>query len=456
MDAIDYNILQSEKITLLELKNSNKIDIKRHKFRIIFDSKPEDVLKYGPNSLHFFEHIYYGIVSKEMKVKDGNASTFGTGAMDYYFIGESADIDKNIDGFFRGLNRGIDFETYKNIKEEMRIEQKRVMSEIKHYYNKELSNSISMFKINPDIYKGEFDYKCLWNILVGYCKIQKICLISHHELSQAQKTLFMNSAEKFLNKWNDMTKYADSPAIPSDPKYQILKEVEIQQYNIFPISEFNQYELHIPKGENLKVFDVSPIISINLNDIPSGIIRYILSSESGDVLFGKVEYPYEYLFDIIKSTLKIDIDITNDQFRYADILVASTNITQSDIVDITTKTRYELFKAHKEEILGILHKYVDDNFCSRIDKFIDNSEKNIKFGRKKTRFFSKHDAAKDHIKRNDVAKPEDKDETSLAEIEQLTSPASSITTPETIISEIKTEESKETKIEEINEVYLNF
>lgn len=415
MDIIDYEIIDEPKLTLLELKNSEDLVLKEHKFRIIFDSNPSEVLKYGPNALHFFEHIFYGIVSKAMKTKEGNASTFATGSMDYYFVGESKDIETNINAFFEGLNNGITYDTYNNIKEEMRIEQKRVMSEIKHNINKQLASSITMFKLNPEIYRGEFNPNYLWNILIGYCQVVKICLVAHHKLTNSQKDLFISQGKSFLSKWKKFNK-------------SHLKPVEIPYYNIFPLSEFQPKELtlnpmqytgmhsgdpsyrdglerefkeaKITKKELLNI--VSPTVSLNLNDIENGIVRYLLSAGDGDLLFGKIDYPREYLFDILKETLKINIDVTADQFRYADILVASTKkITPDDIKNITTKTRMELFKLYKNEVKNILQKYTDETF-NKLDKYISNGERELKFGRKKTRFFDKKESADKKLKYNEV------------------------------------------------------
>jgi hypothetical protein len=172
-------------------------------FSIIFDSNPNDTLKYGPNGLHLAEHVLWNMISMDYSFIHTNASTYSTGEMWVYGDAYMQDYEKALKSFFDGLIKMTKGKMIGKLKDIYHVEQKRVTAETNFMHDGYVN--AKMFTYNSDILRNEYPPDYVWRILLNDTKLVRIFVQTQSTLSESELKLFDKKATEFEEAWKVRT-----------------------------------------------------------------------------------------------------------------------------------------------------------------------------------------------------------------------------------------------------------
>jgi hypothetical protein len=177
-------------------------------FSVGFYADPKEVLKYGPNGLHFAEHILWNMIAKNI-LQRTNASTFSGGEMAVYGTCMEANLREAMTQFFEGLIDMAECKLSRQMREVFKIEQQRVSCETS--FMQEGTSTTDhpqehMFVFNTDMIHAAFSPDYVWKILLDECELGRIIIVAHCKMLDEDTALFEKMAAKFEAAWNNRKK----------------------------------------------------------------------------------------------------------------------------------------------------------------------------------------------------------------------------------------------------------
>lgn len=328
--------------SLLIIEKNPKWKVQTAHFSILFDTDPKKVLQYGPNGLHFTEHILWCVINDHYQFQHTNAVTYGTGEMGMYGIAPSSDIEKAINGFYDAMEYLVAAKMTKSLRAIYKNEQRRVTAET--YMSVESTHNPGstsrMFTYNTDLIRSDYPPDYMWNILLGECDLQKICIIAHCEVSKKAKELFEKRAATFQSKWENRGKN--------------LRKVVKPMFYAPAISQFRS-------GPSVRREETRVV---SLKSIINPIERAIIIDQLGVdwcMYYLKADIPERQLKSIPKTSPKWILQSLDfsDQYFIAPILVSSgEGLTAEWIDDLHSMDANGLVKKYSKSALSELRKLI--------------------------------------------------------------------------------------------------
>lgn len=222
-------------------------------FVIVFDTDPVSVLKYGPNGLHFVEHLLWVIINSHYQFIHTNAMTSDSGEMNAFGISVGSDINVAMDAFFDGLQELFSVKMTKKMKQIYTTEQRRVTAETFFETGGGVKRGASggMFTYNTDLLRSEYPADYAWAILLEECHLQRILINVHSDLPNGTVAQFQKRSVGFHEKWS-------ARSIPPSKKVKLP---------MFYAPAFSDFRI-TPDRKHI----------ISLRDISNPIIRLLVAS----------------------------------------------------------------------------------------------------------------------------------------------------------------------------------
>jgi len=345
---MEYDVVNEGKCLLLKQRNPEWV-IKSAYFSIAFTTEPDEVLDMGSNGLHYLEHILFNVIHDKGDYFTGNASTFDDGTMTFFFICENTTFDANVTAFFDGFESALDPKNYKKFKPLYKREQRRVTTEVAKM--PDIGEVPLMFARNPELYKGKYSGDFIWNILLHKCKLEKVLVMAHCNVSKEVEKTFVRRAKQFNEKWSNRGKIE----LPDPP---------IPYTTVFPPSYIQ------PAVQSIEKALKEPVkTTISLRHIDNPIVRLIIMStiESVNGTWNSTPYLFRIHLKTNQKKLPLKIfDVTprsgEMQYYWANMFLSSgENLTSEMVNDIVKSDIRKLFAKHKKyaqkELESIMQQY---------------------------------------------------------------------------------------------------
>lgn len=293
---MEYEVINSGHCTLLKQKDP-KWKIKSFYIGIGFTTDPKSVLKFGPNGLHYTEHILYNVLAQNCDFFDGNASTYEDGTMTFYFIAEESTMKSNMTNFFKNFLSIFNPKNYPKLNFLYKREQRRVTSETSKMPDED--GVPLMFSRNPEIYMNKFPMEYVWNIILRECKLEKVLMMAHCDMSKEMTEYFASQSAKLSSEW--------------DKRYEIeIPPTSIPYTTIAPPSM-----LGFKYMTKTKILEEEPTKEIHLSNIEDPVTRLIVLSTIENSSKASTENPYlfrVFLKGKVKEGLTV-FDISPDKLE---------------------------------------------------------------------------------------------------------------------------------------------
>ena len=340
-----HEIVKVEKCVLVIEKKPTWI-IPTAYFSILFDTEPSRVLKYGPNGLHFTEHILWCSINEHYKFQHTNAVTFSSGEMGVFGIAPSDDLDKAINGFFDGIADVMSKKKTQAFKRIYKTEQRRVSAETFRSRERSLTAKegaeARMFTYNMDLLRADYPTAYLQHILLEECELQKVVVMAHCAVSEDSRALFRSHAEKFIASWKDRKKGLLPVSLP-----------------LFYAPPMSSLQAHGSSRETMSI-SLKPVA----NPIERMIISLHMTPNFPPQYYLKMEVPHWRLSNptnaMGKNTLSCLSAILNEQYFAVDIIASSGEELEVEwIDDLHNLSPTELLKKYKKKAIDSMKTLLD-------------------------------------------------------------------------------------------------
>lgn len=177
---------------------------KTAEFHILFDTDIHSVIKYGPNGLHFAEHILWNAINARQRLAHTNAVTYGTGEMALFGICTEADLPTTIEGVYGALIELAKGNMTHTLISKYQVEQRRVSAETSGTDEGSRPGGVEhrMFTRNSDLIRSSFQMSYFWRILLEECNLRRAILTCHCSVSMAAMTAFKAKAKELDAEWH--------------------------------------------------------------------------------------------------------------------------------------------------------------------------------------------------------------------------------------------------------------
>jgi hypothetical protein len=273
---MNYYIGGNTLLSSLILQKDPKWRLPSAQFNIVFTCDLAEVLRYGPNGLHYLEHILFNIINGGGDYFQGNASTFDNGVMHIFLHSTEENLEENMIAFYRSLTDTLNPKKHVGYSKYFSTERRRVTTEVSKIHDD--GEMTLMFVSNPDLYRGEYSSTYIWNILFRCCRLEKIGIICHCDVKDKTVKKFEQLSSDFDEAWkkaNDI----------------ILPVVPVPSVGIFPPSSFPAFSLKEP----------TVVYTVSLRSIDNPILRALVARE-----LSKEEQHSPFLFEVATYGFKKD------------------------------------------------------------------------------------------------------------------------------------------------------
>lgn len=345
---VNYTVINT-KHALLLIDKKPEWEIPSAHFHISFYADPMQVLKYGPNGLHYAEHVLWNVINRRYQFDGTNASTGSGGQMSFFGDCKEGEFGKAMKGFFDGLMDAAKGKENKDIKAMMMKEQRRVTIETNQVQRMAYSvgANMEMFLYNTDLLNGEYPTKYVWKILLEECKLGRAVIIAHCAVSEGEITKFKELSSAYGEAWSKVP-------------LAVQKEVKLPMYYAPPISTLRDSSIgpwNLPS---------SYPSAIDLSFIDNPIVKGIVYSS---IMRFESQYPYvgtlsKWLVAKLKKSRKPKLDGAlfwdQDQFFHAPLLTTMPGTIKAewanDLVSLPEKSLIQKYGEEASVIVMDLYK----------------------------------------------------------------------------------------------------